>query len=102
MFEQAVLAVQDEKTFAEVRKALDAAFAPKQVEKFLNNVQKHKLRARQFEQVLAGGLLGAETQAKYGALGNSDRGQIREQYLRLVEKVDPALRAKFLKLYAYY
>jgi len=58
--------------------------------------------ARQFEQVLAGGLLGADTQAKYGTLGNSDRGQIREQYLRLVEKVDPALRAKFLKLYAYY
>jgi hypothetical protein len=102
MFEQAVLAIQDEKTFAEVNKALDAAFAPKQVERFLKNVQKHKLRARQFEQVLAGGLLGAEAQAKYAALGNSDRGQIREQYLRLVEKVDPALRAKFLKLYAYY
>ena len=102
MFEQAVLAIQDEKTFAEVHKALDAAFAPKQVEKFLNNVQKHKLRARQFEQVLAEGLLVSDTQAKYGVLGNSDRGQVREQYLRLVEKVDPALRAKFLKLYAYY
>ena len=102
MFEQAVLAIQDEKTFTEIRKVLDAAFAPKQVEKFLNNVQKRKLRARQFEQVLANGLLGAETPAKYAALCDSDRGQVREQYLRMVEKVDPAIRAKFLKLYAYY
>ena len=102
MFEQAVLAVQDEKSFAEVHGALDKAFAPKQVENFLRTVQKHKLRARQFEQVLAGGLLGAETPAKYAALGDSDRGQVREQYLSRVEKVDPAIRAKFLKVYAYY
>jgi hypothetical protein len=102
MFEQAVLAVQDEKTFAEVHAALDAAFAPKRVTDFLHSVQKHKLRARQFEGVLAAGLLGADTSAKYAALGDSDRGQIREQYLRMVEKVDPAIRAKFLKVYAYY
>jgi len=102
MFEQAVLAIVDEKTFAEVLRALDASFAPKQVEKFLHSVQKHKLRVRQFEQVLAAGLLGTQTPAQYAALGNSDRGQIREQYLRRVEKVDPVLRAKFLKLYAYY
>ena len=102
MFEQAVLAIEDEKTFAEVLRALDAAFAPRRVEEFLHSVQKHKLRVRQFEQVLAGGLLGAQTPAQYAELGNSDRGQIREQYLRRVEKVDPALRAKFLKLYAYY
>ena len=102
MFEQAVLAIQDEKTFAEVHAALEAVFAPKRVADFLRSVQKHKLRARQFEEILAGGLLGAEAPAKYALLGNSDRGQIREQYLRMVEKVDPAIRAKFLKVYAYY
>jgi hypothetical protein len=102
MFEQAVLAIEDEKTFAEVLRALDAAFAPKQVENFLRGVQKRKLRVRQYEQVLASGLLGADTRARYATLGNADQGQIREQYLRRVEKVDPALRAKFLKLYAYY
>jgi hypothetical protein len=102
MFEQAVLPIQDEKTFAEVRDVLNAAFAPKQVEKFLSNVQKNKLRARQFEAVLAAGLLGSDAPAKYAALGDSDRGQVREQYLRMVEQVDPAIRAKFLKVYAYY
>ncbi|MFZ0662394.1 MAG: hypothetical protein WAM66_06845 [Acidobacteriaceae bacterium] len=102
MFEQAVLAVQDEKTFAEVRAVLDAVFAPKQVKQFLRKVQKSKLRIREFEKVLARGLLGAETPAKYAVLGNSDRGQVREHYLSSVEKVDPALRAKYLKLYSYY
>jgi hypothetical protein len=102
MFEQAVLAVQNEKTFAEVRSALDTAFAPQRVESFLNSVKKNKLRARQFEAILAAGLLGNDAPAKYSALGDSDRGQVREQYLRLVEKVDPAIRAKFLKVYAYY
>jgi hypothetical protein len=102
MFEQAGLAVQDNKTFAEVKGALDAAFAPQRVEGFLRSVQSAKLRARQFEGILASGLLGAEAPAKYAALGDSDRGQVREQYLSRVEKVDPAIRAKFLKVYAYY
>jgi hypothetical protein len=102
MFEQAVLAVQDEKAFKEVHDALEAAFADQRVGKFLSSVQKNKLRARQFEAILVSGLLGSETSAKYAALGDSDRGQIREQYLRMVERVEPAIRAKFLKVYAYY
>ena len=102
MFEQAVLAVQNQKTFADVHSALEAAFARQHVAGFLRNVQKAKLRARQFEAVLASGLLGTETAAKYAALGDADRGQVREQYLSMVEKVDPAIRAKFLKVYAYY
>jgi hypothetical protein len=102
MFEQAVLAVQDEKTFKEVYSALEAAFSRHKVEGFLSGVQKNKLRARQFEGILASGLLGAETPTKYAALRDSDRGQVREQYLRMVEQVDPAIRAKFLKVYAYY
>jgi hypothetical protein len=102
MFQQAVLAVQDAKDFDQVHKALEAVFARQRVESFLNSVQKNKLRARQFEAILAAGLLGSETPALYAKLGNSDRGQIREQYLRMVEKVEPAIRAKFLKVYAYY
>jgi hypothetical protein len=102
MFQQAVLAVQDAKDFDQVHKALEAVFARQRVESFLNSVQKNKLRARQFEAILAAGLLGSETPAQYAKLGNSDRGQIREQYLRMVEKVEPAIRAKFLKVYAYY
>ena len=102
MFEQAVLLIQDQTTFAEVHRALEEAFAPSHVADFFRKVQRAKLRARQFEAVLASGLLGAETPAKYAALGDSDRGQVREQYLSMVEKVDPAIRAKFLKVYAYY
>jgi hypothetical protein len=102
MFEQAVLPIQDQKTFAEVHRALEEAFNPGHVGDFLRNVQRAKLRARQFEAVLANGLLGVETPAKYAALGDTDRGQMREQYLSMVEKVDPSIRAKFLKVYAYY
>jgi hypothetical protein len=102
MFEQAALAIQDEKTFAEVHRALETAFDPLRVANFLRSVQRAKLRARQFEAILAGGLLGADAAAKYAVLGDSDRGQVREQYLSRVEKVDPAVRAKFLKVYAYY
>jgi hypothetical protein len=102
MFEQAVLPVHDQRTFTEVQAALEKAFAPATVVNFLRSVQRAKLRARQFEAVLAEGLLGANSSAKYAALGDSDRGQIREIYLSMVERVDPAVRAKFLKVYAYY
>jgi hypothetical protein len=102
MFEQAVLPVQDQKTFTEVQAALEKGFAPAAVVNFLRSAQRAKLRARQFEAVLAAGLLGKETSARYAALGDSDRGLIRERYLSLVERVDPTLRAKFLKVYAYY
>ena len=102
MFEQAMLPVQDQKTFTEVQAALEKAFAPADVVSFLRSVQRAKLRARQFEAVLAEGLLGANSSAKYAALGDSDRGQIRERYLSMIERVDPAVRAKFLKVYAYY
>ena len=102
MFQQAALPVEDERTFEEVHHALDRAFDPARVSDFLRSIQRAKLRARQFEAVLAAGLLGTEMSAKYAALGDSDRGQIRENYLSLVERVNPAIRAKFLKVYAYY
>jgi hypothetical protein len=102
MFEQAVLPVQNEQVFAEVKGALDAVFSPARVEGFLRSVQRSGLRARQFEAVLAHGLLGKEVPARYGALGDADRGQVRETYLRMVEQVAPELRRKFLKVYAYY
>jgi len=102
MFEQAVLQIQDGKTFAEVEKALLDAFAPVNAAKFLRQVEKARLRARQFEAILAHGFLGGKTPALYGSLGDSDRGQVREMYLRLVEHVAPELRQRYLKVYAYY
>ncbi|HEY6448097.1 MAG TPA: hypothetical protein VIY53_16685 [Acidobacteriaceae bacterium] len=102
MFEQAALPVQDEATFAVVRQALDEAFAPARVAAFLRKVAGAKLRVRQFEAVLAAGFLGPQAQKSYAALGDADRGQIREQYLRRVEQVAPDVRQKFFKLYASY
>ena len=102
MFEQAVLPIQDEATYTKVRASLDKTFASAEVGQFLRRLLRARLRARQFEAIVASGLLGAETSAHYAALGDSDRGHVREQYLSMVEKVAPELRAKFLKVYAYY
>jgi hypothetical protein len=102
MYQQAAIPVQDEKTFAQVRHVIDEAFAPAQVAVFLKTVHSARLRVRQFESVLAHGLLGAEAQKNYAALGDSDRGQIREHYLRQVEHVAPEIRQKFFRVYASY
>ena len=102
MFEQAVLPIQDEATFQVVFGSLEHTFAPAQVEGFLRRLVRAKLRARQFEAILASGLLSSGASSAYARLGDSDRGHVRERYLSLVETVAPALRAKFLKVYAYY
>jgi len=102
MFEQATLPVLNEKTFAEVIQALNESFSARKVEDLLHRIKRAGLRARDFEGVLRKGLLGKETPAQYTELGNSDQGQIREKYLWLVEQVAPELRARFLKVYAYY
>ncbi|MGA7525600.1 MAG: hypothetical protein WBW84_24345 [Acidobacteriaceae bacterium] len=102
MFEQATIPIQDETTFAVVRQAMDEAFAPQQVAAFLRRVERAKLRVRQFESILAHGLLGSQAQSAYAALGDADRGQVREQFLRRVEKVAPEVRQKYFRLYAGY
>jgi hypothetical protein len=102
MFEQAAIPIQDERVFGEVRQALDDSFSPARVAGFLKKVAGAKLRVRQFEAVLAHGFLGAQAQKSYAALGDADRGQIREQYLRRVERVAPEVRQKYFRLYASY
>jgi hypothetical protein len=102
VFEQAAIPIQDETTFAGVRHAIDEAFAPAQAAVFLKSIGGTKLRVRQFESVLAHGLLGSQAQKSYAALGDADRGQIRELYLRQVERVAPEVRQKFFRLYASY
>ena len=102
MFEQATIPVQDEQTFAAVKQAIDQAFAQTAVAAFLRRVESAKLRVRQFEAVLAHGFLGPQAQKSYAALGDADRGQIRELYLRQVERVAPEIRQKFFRLYASY
>jgi hypothetical protein len=102
MFEQAAIAVQDEKKYAELHKLIDAAFKTSDVEVFLNRVIRHKLRVRDFETVLNRGFLGKEAIALYKGLPVSDQGLTRERYLWLVEQVSADLRQRYLKAYAYY
>ncbi len=102
MFRQATIAVENTAVYEPVKSAIDAAFAPPSVGKFLKRVEQAKLRVRDFEQVLDKGLLGEAAKGGYAQLGDSDSGQIRELYLRSVEQVALELRGKYLKVYAYY
>ncbi len=69
---------------------------------FLRSLERSGLRIRDFETVLRKKMLGDQAVAEYTQLGNADQGQIREFYLASLEQVEPALRQKFFKLYAYY
>jgi len=102
MFEQAAIAVRDEKGFQELHRLIDAAFDARDVDVFLDRVKRAKLRIRDFESVLKRGLLGKEAIALYAALPVSDQGLTRERYLRLVEAVPLELRERYFRAYAYY
>jgi hypothetical protein len=102
MYEKALIPVVDQVPYGEVHAAIASRFAAGNVQNFLRSTERAKLRIRDFEAVANAGLLGDTTAAAYKKLGNADQGQIREFYLASVEKVEPALRAKYLKLYAYY
>jgi hypothetical protein len=102
MFEQATIDVQDEQRYAQFHALMDAAFETQSVEVFLNRASKAKLRIRDFEGILKRGLLGKQAPPLYEALPVSDQGLTRERYLQLVEQVQPELRQRYLKVYAYY
>jgi hypothetical protein len=102
MFEQATIAIQDEKSYAELHRLIDAAFDPRDVDVFLNRVTRARLRVRHFESVLRRGLLGREAAGLFAALPASDQGLTRERYLRLVEAVPQELRERYFRAYAYY
>jgi len=102
MFVQTVLPIEDEAHFTAVKASLEPLFTSGNVAGYLKRVKQSKLRVRDFEGLLKRGLLGATTADAYQALSDSDRGQARELYLSLVEKVPQELRTRFLKLYAYY
>jgi hypothetical protein len=102
MFEQAVIAVQDEQGYNQLHALIDAAFDARDVEVFLNKVKRSGLRIRDYETVLKRGLLGKQAIGLYAALPVSDQGLTRERYLRLVEAVPEELRQRYFRAYAYY
>ena len=107
-FEQAAIKVEKEKEFEELKAAINRAFTPENVQKYLKQVASAGIRVRDFDLVLAKGILekvaGAEQHAKnlYAELTLTDQAQLKEFYLSKIEEVGPELRAKFQKIYQYY
>jgi hypothetical protein len=111
-FEQAVIKVDKEREFEELKSVVIRVFAPEKVEAFLGQLKKHSLRVRDWDSLLAKGMLeGVDkslarsrktAQELYDSLTLSDKAQIREFYLFRVEDVEPKLRARFHKIYQYY
>ena len=109
-FEQALIKVEKEKEFEELKSAINRALAPENAGKYLKRVAGAGLRIRDFDLVLAKGILdqvegvlaGQRAKGLYAVLALSDQAQMKEFYLSKVEEVDRVLRARFHKLYQYY
>ena len=109
-FQQAAIKVEKEHEFRELQAAIERAFLPEQVERFLKLLDKANIRMRNFDEILAARALedagGASTKTGawklYQAITVSDQAQIREFYLSKVEEIDATLKQKFKKLYQYY
>jgi hypothetical protein len=111
-FEQAFIKVENEKEFEELKSAINRALAPENAGKYLKRVASAGLRIRNFDLVLANGVLeqvdatlagsGQSAKGLYAALALSDQAQMKEFYLSKIEEVDRVLRARFHKLYQYY
>ena len=109
-FEQAVIKVDKEREFAELKRVINLALAPETVESFLRQLEKKGLRVRDWDSLLskailekvAGSLAGKTAGELYDSLTLSDKAQIREFYLFRVEEVDPKLRTRFHTIYQYY
>jgi len=108
-FEQAAIRVEKEKEFDELKVAINRAFAPELVEKYLKRVGRAGIRIRDLESGLAKGVLeqvgalsGQKAKDLYAALTTTDQAQMKEFYLFKIEEVGPELRAKYQKIYQYY
>ncbi len=109
IFEQGVIKVEKEREFGDLKAAIKKAFAANRVTKYLKALDSGGIRVRNLDAAFAADAIDRATGdragtalALYEALPVSDQSQVREFYLSKVEEVDPALRAKFHKLYQYY
>jgi len=102
MFEQARFPVEKTGEFGQLAQRIETAMAPNRVDLFLASVLQNKLKVRQFEQILAKGLLGPDALELYRQLTVGDQSLLREKYLARIEKIPAELRERFLKVYAYY
>ena len=109
IFEPGVIKIEKESEFGDLKAAMEKAFAAVRVAKYLKGLDSRKIRIRNLDAVFAADVIDRATGDKagtarslYGLLPVSDQAQMREFYLSKIEEVDPALRAKFHKLYQYY
>ena len=109
IFEPGTIKVEKEREFADLKTAMEKAFAADRVTKYLKALDSRKLRVRDLDGILAADAIdraagdkAGTARSLYSSLPVSDQGQMREFYLSKLEEVDPALRAKFHKLYQYY
>ena len=111
-FEKALIKIENEREFGELRQAIERVLAPANVTRFLKRLAGRGVRIRDFDAVLdcgaieqAGGLFEPSEISARGlcdALTVSDQGQMRELYLLRIEEISPALRHRFHKLFEYY
>ena len=107
-FEQAAIKVQKETEFARLQAAVEQAFQPEKVERFLRQLDRNGIRVRDLDAVFAERVLerfgeaGLNAKQRYEALPVSDQALLREFYLSKLETVEQSLRRKFKKLYQYY
>ena len=109
IFEPGTIKVEKEREFGDLKAAVEKAFAADRVTKYLKVLDSRKIRVRDLDAVFAAdaidraaGEKAGTAQSLYSSLPVSDQAQVREFYLSKIEEVDPALRAKFHKLYQYY
>ena len=111
-YEQAQIPIQKVEDFELLRSAIERAFQPAAVEKLYRAMQSRGIRVREFEKIVAAGLLeevdpalagcGKRAQEIYSALGVSDQALMREFFLERIERVDAKIRLKYQKVYRYY
>jgi len=106
-FEQAAIGIVREREFAELKNTIEKATGL-HAARFLKALSGSRVQVRHLEAVLAANALDDASGSKpgaaralYEALPVSDQAQVREFYLFKIEEIDPALRAKFHRLYQY-
>ncbi len=111
-FQKAEIPVEKVGEFDQLRGAIERCFAPEKAEKLLRRLERKSIRIRDWDTVLKKKIFedldeelkrsGRSAAELYGSLAVSDQAQMRELYLTKLEQVEPALRHKFNKIYAYY
>jgi hypothetical protein len=111
-FEQAVIKIEKEAQFAELKTAIERAFSAGSVEKLLKRLDSRGMRIRDFDSVLEKQAIeyvditlrqaGRTAKGLYQELTVTDQGQMREFYLSKLEQAEEALRHKFRKIFQYY